>query len=80
MKSTLSYFITYIDNCLWFRLFSRGYFVGLNLCLILLGLLRPIYLFADPYNLGDTWPRYCKMSLSHEMCPKVAHITVCSHT
>ena len=37
--------------------YSRGYFVTLNLCLILMGLLRPIWLFHDPYNSGETWHR-----------------------
>jgi hypothetical protein len=41
-----------------FRLFSRGYFVSLNLCLVVIGLLRPIWLFHDPYNVNLTWPRY----------------------
>jgi len=41
-----------------FRLFSRGYFVSLNLCLVVIGLLRPIWLFHDPYNINQTWPRY----------------------
>ena len=39
------------------RLFSRGYFVGLNLCLVVLGVIRPVYLFRDPYNLGGSWDR-----------------------
>ena len=42
----------------YFRLFSRGYFVSLNLCLVVIGLLRPIWLFHDPYNVNLTWPRY----------------------
>lgn len=39
------------------RLFSRGYFVGLNLCIIVVGVLRPVYLFVDPYNTSSTLPR-----------------------
>ena len=39
------------------RLFSRGYFVSLNVCLVVMGVLRPVYLLADPYNLGGLWPR-----------------------
>ncbi len=39
------------------RLFSRGYFVGLNLCIVVVGLLRPLYLFVDPYNLAGHLPR-----------------------
>ena len=39
------------------RLFSRGYFVALNLSLILMGIIRPVWLFHDPYNAGLTWPR-----------------------
>ena len=39
------------------RLFSRGYFVTLNLFLIVMGLLRPIWLFHDPYNSKNTWHR-----------------------
>ena len=39
------------------RLFSRAYFVSLNLCLVIIGLLRPIWLFCDPYNEGRFWPR-----------------------
>ena len=38
-------------------MFSRGYFVCLNLSLILIGVLRPVWLFHDPYNAGQTWPR-----------------------
>ena len=34
------------------RLFSRNYFVSLNLLLVLIGVLRPIWLFHDPYNEG----------------------------
>ena len=40
-----------------FLFFSRGYFVTLNLFLILMGLLRPVWLFHDPYNSGRTWHR-----------------------
>ena len=39
------------------RLFRRGYFIALNLCLIFIGILRPIYLFYDPYNYSGAWPR-----------------------
>ena len=39
------------------RLFSRNYFVSLNLFLVIIGLLRPIWLFHDPYNENLTWPR-----------------------
>ena len=39
------------------RLFSRGYFVGLNLCIIVVGVLRPVYLFIDPYNASGSFPR-----------------------
>lgn len=39
------------------RLFSRNYFVSLNLCLVIIGLLRPIWLFHDPYNENLSWPR-----------------------
>lgn len=39
------------------RLFSRGYFVSLNLCLVAIGLLRPVWLFHDPYNESLSWPR-----------------------
>ena len=43
------------------RLFSRGYFVALNLCLIILGVLRAAFLLghaaSDPYNLHLSWPR-----------------------
>ena len=39
------------------RLFSRNYFVSLNLCLVLIGILRPIWLFYDPYNVGNSWTR-----------------------
>ncbi|TRY80477.1 hypothetical protein TCAL_02976 [Tigriopus californicus] len=39
------------------RLFSRGYFIALNVSIIVIGVLRPIFLFHDPYNLGQTWPR-----------------------
>ena len=39
------------------RLFSRGYFVGLNLCIIVVGVLRPVYLFVDPYNASGSLPR-----------------------
>ena len=38
-------------------IYSRGYFVTLNLFLILMGLLRPIWLFHDPYNSKNTWHR-----------------------
>ena len=40
-----------------FRLFSRSYFVSLNLCLVVIGVLRPIWLFHDPYNEELSWPR-----------------------
>ncbi len=39
------------------RLFSRGYFVALNLCLVAVGVLRPIFLFHDPYNESGLWHR-----------------------
>ena len=39
------------------RLFRRGYFIALNVCLIVIGIIRPIYLFHDPYNLSESWPR-----------------------
>ena len=39
------------------RLFSRGYFVSLNLCIIIISLIRPIWLFHDPYNETLQWPR-----------------------
>jgi hypothetical protein len=39
------------------RLFSRGYFVGLNLCIVVVGVLRPLYLFIDPYNASGSLPR-----------------------
>ena len=39
------------------RLFSRGYFVGLNLCIVAVGVLRPVYLFVDPYNASGSLPR-----------------------
>ena len=39
------------------RLFSRGYFVCLNLSLMLIGILRPVWLFHDPYNDEKSWPR-----------------------
>lgn len=39
------------------RLFSRGYFIALNVSIMVIGVLRPIFLFHDPYNLGQTWPR-----------------------
>ena len=37
------------------RLFSRSYFVSLNLCLVLIGLLRPVLLFHE-YNFGVNDP------------------------
>ena len=42
---------------LFHRLFSRSYYVCLNLCLVVIGLLRPIWLFHDPYNEELSWPR-----------------------
>jgi hypothetical protein len=42
---------------LFYRLFSRSYYVCLNLCLVVIGLLRPIWLFHDPYNEELSWPR-----------------------
>ena len=38
-------------------MFSRGYFVCLNLSLMLIGILRPVWLFHDPYNDEKSWPR-----------------------
>ena len=43
------------------RLFSRSYFVSLNLFLVLIGLLRPIWLLHNPYNRNYdevAWPRW----------------------
>ena len=37
------------------RLFSRSYFVSLNLCMVLIGLLRPVLLFHE-YNFGVNDP------------------------
>ena len=47
----------YSSKIFLFRLFSRSYFVSLNLCLVVIGVLRPIWLFHDPYNEELSWPR-----------------------
>ena len=38
------------------RLFSRGYFLSLNVCMILIGLARGIFLLVDPYNESQSLP------------------------
>ena len=38
------------------RLFSRGYFLSLNVCMILIGLVRGLFLLFDPYNEGQSLP------------------------
>ena len=38
------------------RLFSRGYFLSLNICMIIIGLLRGSFLLFDPYNEGQSLP------------------------
>ena len=38
------------------RLFSRGYFLSLNVCMILIGLARGIFLLFDPYNESQSLP------------------------
>jgi len=38
------------------RLFSRGYFLSLNVCMILIGLARGIFLLFDPYNEEQSLP------------------------
>lgn len=38
------------------RLFSRGYFLSLNICMILIGLVRGLFLLFDPYNEGQSLP------------------------
>ena len=38
------------------RLFSRGYFLSLNICMILIGLVRGSFLLFDPYNEGQSLP------------------------
>jgi len=38
------------------RLFSRGYFLSLNVCMILIGLGRGFFLLFDPYNEDQTLP------------------------
>ena len=38
------------------RLFSRGYFLSLNICMILIGLARGIFLLLDPYNESQSLP------------------------
>ena len=37
--------------------FIPKFFVTLNIFLIVMGLLRPVWLFHDPYNSGKTWHR-----------------------
>ena len=38
------------------RLFSRGYFLSLNISMILIGLVRGLFLLFDPYNEEQTLP------------------------
>ena len=38
------------------RLFSRGYFLSLNVCMIIIGLARGTFLLFDPYNEGQSLP------------------------
>ena len=38
------------------RLFSRGYFLSLNICMIIIGLARGLFLLFDPYNEADSLP------------------------
>ena len=38
------------------RLFSRGYFLSLNISMILIGLVRGLFLLLDPYNEEQTLP------------------------
>ena len=38
------------------RLFSRGYFLSLNISMILIGLVRGLFLLIDPYNEEQTLP------------------------
>ena len=39
------------------RLFSRGYFLSLNISMILIGLVRGLFLLFDPYNEGQSLPK-----------------------
>ena len=38
------------------RLFSRGYFLSLNICMIIIGLARGLFLLFDPYNERGSLP------------------------
>ena len=38
------------------RLFSRGYFLSLNICMIIIGLFRGLFLLFDPYNENQSLP------------------------
>ena len=47
--------IAIIKPLIFFRLFSRGYFLSLNACMIAVGVSRGLFLLVDAYNEGGTF-------------------------